>query len=97
MCLMAYGLDNSTRDNVRSCRVLAEYLTLQLYLGIILWVVVIATAIFAFMQEAKSASVMAGILVKFFQHSLRKVSKSWHPRNVKYAVVGVLSRWMLFG
>jgi len=46
LCLIAYGLDRSTGDN--------------LYLGIILWLVVIITAIFSFMQEAKSSAVMEG-------------------------------------
>eukprot|EP01115_Flamella_aegyptia_P001611 TRINITY_DN1266_c0_g1_i2.p1 TRINITY_DN1266_c0_g1~~TRINITY_DN1266_c0_g1_i2.p1 ORF type:complete len:907 (-),score=328.67 TRINITY_DN1266_c0_g1_i2:612-3332(-) len=46
LCIIAYILDDSTADN--------------LYLGIILWLVVIITAVFSFMQEAKSASVMDG-------------------------------------
>eukprot|EP01116_Phalansterium_solitarium_P012111 TRINITY_DN28115_c0_g1_i1.p1 TRINITY_DN28115_c0_g1~~TRINITY_DN28115_c0_g1_i1.p1 ORF type:complete len:1054 (-),score=327.67 TRINITY_DN28115_c0_g1_i1:227-3388(-) len=48
LCFIGYGLQPSDPSN--------------LYLGIILWVVVIITAIFAFSQEAKSTRIMAGFM-----------------------------------
>jgi sodium/potassium-transporting ATPase subunit alpha len=72
LCLIGYGLDQSTRDNVSlpswanaNCMlwlflILLLMYFVQLYLGIILLLVVLLTAIFSFMQESKSASVMEG-------------------------------------
>mmetsp|Transcript_30058 Transcript_30058/g.42255 ORF Transcript_30058/g.42255 Transcript_30058/m.42255 type:complete len:1053 (-) Transcript_30058:74-3232(-) len=46
LCIIAWFLDDSTNDN--------------LYLGVILWLVVIITALFSFSQQQKSANIMEG-------------------------------------
>eukprot|EP00954_Amorphochlora_amoebiformis_P028462 1391705-Amorphochlora_amoeboformis.AAC.1 len=46
LCFVAFGIDNSSQDN--------------LYLGVVLVAVVVLTGIFSYYQDAKSAAVMAG-------------------------------------
>mmetsp|Transcript_14473 Transcript_14473/g.29165 ORF Transcript_14473/g.29165 Transcript_14473/m.29165 type:complete len:1142 (-) Transcript_14473:212-3637(-) len=46
LCFIAYGIDQSSQDN--------------LYLGVVLAAVVILTGLFSYYQDAKSAAVMAG-------------------------------------
>jgi sodium/potassium-transporting ATPase subunit alpha len=50
-CFLAYGLEKSSDDGASND---------NLYLGVILFLVVIITAIFSFMQEAKSSAMMEG-------------------------------------
>lgn len=63
LCLIAYGLDTRGVEN--------------LYLGIILLVVVLITAIFSFVQESKAASVMKG-----FQNLVPQTCKVCRNGNV---------------
>lgn len=56
LCFVGYGLDQSTQEN--------------LYLGVVLVLVVVITAVFSYYQDAKSAAVMEGFKKMVPRHAL---------------------------